>query len=224
MTMEGRLNKREALTQWNRWIESGHELENLAPQEDAVRAKLENIHKKHEHLIAKKKFFEYDVEFGISLHKLFSSIRLNSLRIMSDDGFWRYTSIIIAPHIVNYRHPDKADYYFKKPSRVWFKSIWWLIYLTWQGDYETTKKLLLSGKFTTDTTVALCERTGLEGTNIELYRAIVRKAGTVSNFGMTELRRIMKLNTVKSLVVEPSLCEGGVEGYVEGLYKNLDIK
>ena len=63
-----------------------------------------------------------------------------------------------------------------------------------------------------------------EGTNIELYRAIVRKAGTVSNFGMNELRRVMKLNTVKSLVVEPSLCDGGVEGYVEGLYQDLNIK
>ena len=222
--MEKKLNKREALTQWNKWLESNYALEVLSTQEEEFRKKLENIHKKHALLITKKKLFEYDVEYGISLHKLLSSLRLDSLRVMSDDGFWRYISIIVAPHIVAHRHPNKPEYYFKKPSRVWFKSIWWLIYLTWQGDYETTKSLLLSGKFTTDTTVAICERTGLEGTNVDLYRAIIRKAGTISNFGMEELRRVMKLNTVKSLVVEPSLFEGGVDGYVEGLYKDLNIK
>lgn len=222
--MVERLDRREALAQWNKWMESDHQLTKLPPQEEELRTKFESIHKKHEHLIAKKKFFEYDVEYGISLHKLLSSKRMDSLRTMSDDGFWRYISIIIAPHIVNHRHFDKPDYYFKKLSRVWFKSIWWLIYLTWQGDYNNTKQLLLSGRFSTDTTVAICERTGVEGTNIELYRAIVRKAGTVSNFGMNELRRVMKLNTVKSLVVEPSLCDGGVEGYVEGLYQDLNIK
>ena len=129
----------------------------------------------------------------------------------------------VAPHVVAQRHA-KPEYYFSKPNRVWLKCMWWLIHLTWQGDYESTKSLLLSGKFSTDSTVALCERTGSEGTNVELYRAIVRKGYEATKFRMEELRRVMKLNTVKSLVVEPSLYSGGVNGYAESLFKDLNIK
>ena len=73
-------------------------------------------------------------------------------------------------------------------------------------------------------TKRMCERTGLEGTNIDLYRAIIKKAMSISKFGSTELRRVMKLNTVKSLVVEPSLFKGGIDGCVNSLFRDLNIK
>jgi hypothetical protein len=89
---------------------------------------------------------------------------------------------------------------------------------------EETEKVLLSGKFSTDTTVAMCERTGLEGTNIQLYRAIVNKISTLEKFEAAQIKRVMKLNTVKSLVVEPELFNGGIAGYVNSLFEELNLR
>jgi hypothetical protein len=217
------ISKKEALSIWNEWNESGYQLRKLSASENKFRNELQLIQKRHSHLIAKNRNFEFDVKFAIDLHKLFNAKGLSTLRIMSDDGFWRYISLVIAPDIVESRHGHNPDYYFQKPNRVWLKSIWWLVYLSWQGTFELTETTLLSGKFSTDTTVAICERTGLEGTNIELYRAIIRKAYSIPKFGAMELRRVMKLNTVKSLVVEPSLSKGGLDGYVNSLFRDLNI-
>lgn len=217
------LSKKEALSIWNEWNENDYQLQILSAAENKFRTELQAIYKRHSLLLAKDKLFEFDVRFAIDLHKLFDAKCISSLRIMSDDGFWRYISLIIAPDIVAARHGYNPDYYFLKPNRVWLKSIWWLIHLAWQGTFEKTEETLLSGKFSTDTTVAICERTGLEGTNIELYRAIIRKASSIPKFGSMELRRVMKLNTVKSLVVEPALSHGGLEGYVDSLFNDLNI-
>ena len=217
------LSKIEALEVWNKWKEAEEVLLELDSFGTELRAGLESLSRKNEHYIQKRELFYYDVAYAIGLHKYFHSIKIDTLRNMSDDGFWRYLSVTVAPHVVAKRHV-KPEYYFSKPNRVWLKCMWWLIHLTWQGDYESTKRLLLCGKFSTDSTVALCERTGSEGTNVELYRAIVRKGYEATKFRMEELRRVMKLNTVKSLVVEPSLYSGGVEGYAESLFKDLNIK
>ena len=37
-------------------------------------------------------------------------------------------------------------------------------------------------------------------------------------------RIVMKLNTVKSLVVEPDLYEGGASGYVKSLFRQANIE
>lgn len=218
------ISKKEALSIWNAWCENSYQLPRLTATETTLRRELESIYNKHSHLIAKGKSFEFDVKYAIELHKLFNTKRISTLRNMSEDGYWRYLSLHIIPDIVAHRHGHNPDYYFMKPNRVWLKSIWWLIYLAWQGSFNDTERTLLSGKFSTDTTVAMCERTGLEGTNIDLYRAIIKKAMSISKFGSTELRRVMKLNTVKSLVVEPSLFKGGIDGYVNSLFRDLNIK
>lgn len=216
------LTKTEALASWNSWHESNFNLPELKTNNEIeLRNKIVSI---YENLKDDYDYFDYDVKFGIELMRLFDSCNLSSLRIMSNDGFWRYISLVIAPDIVAKRHAYKAEYYFEKPNRVWFKSIWWLVYLSWQGSLEETEKVLLSGKFSTDTTVAMCERTGLEGTNIQLYRAIVNKISTLEKFEAAQIKRVMKLNTVKSLVVEPELFNGGIAGYVNSIFEELNLR
>jgi hypothetical protein len=220
--MSKTLTKSEALATWNAWHENGFNPPELTTNNDKVlRNKIVSI---YESLKDGYKSFEYDVKFGIELMKLFDSLNISSLRLMSNDCFWRYISLVIAPDIVAHRHGYKVEYYFDKPNRVWFKSIWWLIYLSWQGSLAETERILLSGKFSTDTTVAMCERTGQDGTNIELYRAIVRKISTLEKFEASQIKRVMKLNTVKSLVVEPSLFDEGIKGYVNSLFEELNIR
>ena len=186
MSMIEIISKKEALSIWNTWCENSYQLPRLTASETALRQELESIFNKHSHLISKGKSFEFDVKYGIDLHKLFNTKRISTLRNMSEDGFWRYLSLQVIPDIVARRHGHKPEYYFSKPNRVWLKSIWWLVYLAWQGSFESTESTLLSGKFSTDTTVAIGERTGLEGTNIDLYRAIIKRAASSPKFSSTD--------------------------------------
>jgi hypothetical protein len=217
------ITKLEALQKWEEWNANDHKLGDLSDSEKKFRTDIKKIYDRHSGLLPKKAF-EFDVRFGEELHLLFQAKGLSSLRYMADDGFWRYLSVVIAPDIVAARHGYKEEYYFSRPGRVWFRCIWWLIHLSWQETYNNTTETLLSGKFSTDSTVAICERTGQDGINVELYRAIVRKISQIDKFDSKEIRRVMKLNTVKSSVVEPALTKDGLNGYVNRLFTDLGIR
>ena len=89
--------------------------------------------------------------------------------------------------------------------------------------YET-HDMLLSKNFTTDTIEALVERPGSEGYNVKLCRKIVEYYSRASYMGsMSELfRSVMKLNTARTMVMEPALCEDGIDGYVRALFTDLN--
>jgi hypothetical protein len=145
-------------------------------------------------------------------------------RLASDDGFWRYLSLRVVPDLVGERWGNtNADHYYTKPSRIWLKTMWWYFYLSFNKDVETTKEMLLSEAFSTDTILNLVERTGRSGTNISVYRNIMSKYASLEDVSDKVFRSIMKLNTVKAVVIEPVFSTGGVSGYVDSLFNELSL-
>ena len=178
-----------------------------------------------------------DANLGLELYNYFWSIKGFTLRTASDDDFWRYLSLKVAPDVVAQRWgKDNESHYWTMPSRIWFRSIWWYIHLAWQGNVESTKDLINCKHFTTDTILNFEERTGRKGTYVEAYRKILYYYGIIpdnvvrhykkaSASGNDDLFRVvMKLNTAKLLVIDPILYPGGVDGYARMLFHDAGVE
>jgi hypothetical protein len=162
-----------------------------------------------------------DVQVGIELYKHLEPSFLD-LRNAANDGFWKYMSMIVLPDIVYQRWQLNKDRYWARTNRIWLKTVWWYVHLSWQEDLETTKTYLLAKNLSTDTVVQLVERAGRHGYRVALYRCIMKR---LVEEGLTqdEFRALMTLNTVMTATVEPALYEGGVSRYVNWLVKRVRI-
>lgn len=228
------LSQQEAFTAMEEWIRNAPDLPDLGQNYKALRTELEELHRKAVEKAGKKgNGYELDVSMGLGLYNLLSHFPDFTMREASDDGFWRYLSLKVAPHLVKERWGlENEDHYWKKSIRIWFRSLWWYVHLSWQGSIEKTEDLLCCGNFDTDTILNLSERTGKEGTFIAARRELMRQFGqlspdTINGYAKKHseplFRVIMKLHTAKIMVMEPDLCEGGVEGYVTSLFEDAGI-
>ena len=173
-----------------------------------------------------------DYRFGLLLYDYLNKQKGFSLRVASNDGFWRFLSVKVSPDIVAQRWgKDNDSHFWSQPTRNWFRSIWWFVHLSWQGDIESTNKILSCPHFTTDTILNFEERTGRKGTNIEAYRNIIKWYAAVPKSYLKSrgknsddiFRVIMKLNTAKLLVMEPALYAGGEEAYAKSLFNDAGV-
>lgn len=178
--------------------------------------------------------YQIDLSFGIALKEYFENKPWFNLRVAADIGFWRFLSVCVIPDIVAKRWPDlNEDHFWKKPARIWLRSIWWFVFLGWTEDKSTTLRLLSRFMFDTDVILNTVERTGRKGTHIKLYNTILNVYASIpetlfKSFGKgkkseTLFRSVMKLNTAEILTMEPELCEGGVNGYVKGLFNSVGL-
>lgn len=180
--------------------------------------------------------YQKDVQFGVRLMSYLNDQTWFSLRLAADTDFWRYLSIMVVPDIVSDRNGyDNEDYFWKKPSRIWLKSVWAYSYFSWQGSDEQTIELLSKPMFNTDVKLNLVERSGRLGTDPALYRMIMKAYGSLSTSVIrdydsktktasdTLFRSVMRLNTAELLVKEPELCEGGIQGYVTELFGKFNV-
>ena len=167
--------------------------------------------------------YEIDVHYGLKLYDYLSQKGFNN-RGASDDGFWRYLSVAVIPHIVEKRWSrEQVEHFWNHTTRIWLSSIWWYVYLSWQGSIEATKETLLKPGFSTDTIMNLVERTGRDGTYVNVYRTIMKYQSQVKSDNANIFRAIMKLNTAKLMVIAPQLCPDKIDGYVKSIYAEKDI-
>ena len=225
------LGKQEAVVLWNSYQEIGWALPDLKGNYLIVRNDIVSLFNSvlEEGFILKT--YEFDAVFAVELFKYFSDQGIMNLRTASNDGFWRYLSLVVVPDLVKKRWDKEdsvsaglADHFFRKPNRIWLKSLWWYVYLSFNSDMETTRELLTSGSFSLDTVLNLVERSGRDGTNVELYRTIMSLYSKEAVCTDHNFRRIMKMNTVKSQVIEPMLVEGGINAYVQSIINELGIR
>lgn len=125
----------------------------------------------------------------------------------------------------------KKDYYIDAHI-----GIWWYVHLSWQGDMQTTAKVLETPCFTTDSILNLEERTGRKGTFINVYRYIMYYYSHIPQQVLDEynkntetqqddlFRIVMKLNTAKVMVVDPALYLGGEKEYVRSLFMDSGVR
>lgn len=225
------IGRKEAVLEWNRLEESQWTLPSLTAEYAQIRKDINDINNEIIARGIKIKSYEYDARFAISLYWYFISIGISSLRIAANDNFWRYLSLVVVPDIVKKRWAKSeaeegkmVDHFFARSNRIWLKNMWWYVHLSFQGDKEKTEEVLLTKDFSTDTILNLVERTGREGTNVELYRVIMEKYAHEAIHSNNSFRKMMVMNTVKSHVVEPMLCRGGIEGYVDQIIDELKIR
>ena len=210
-------------------------LPTLSDEYLAVRNDIESIFNNVKSTVDVSNKYQFDLRFGAYLKEYLDSKDWFTVRLSSNLDFWRYLSVYVIPHLVYERWEEKADdRYWKKPARIWLRSIWWFAYLGWNSDVDGTIKLLSADNLNTDVILNTVERTGRKGTHIETYRSILHiyaeldptqlKQYMPKSKSETLFRAVMKLNTAKLLVLEPSLCTGGADGYARNLYRSLGIQ
>ena len=143
-----------------------------------------------------------------------------SNRVAANDEIWRFLSIKVIPDIVHARWGMNASHFYQTSRRIWLKTIWWYIHLSWQNSIDETYKILIDN--TTDTILQLVERPGL-GYNVELFREIMKQYANYSDSSRNLFRTVLKLNTAKILTTSPELVDGGIEKYVDSLFKMAKV-
>lgn len=236
------LNRGDSQKAMAEWIENYPTLPSVDDSYVSIRNDLQEMNRQvrqdAENNASGKRSDNYyiDAHMGLALYKYLWEKPGFTLRTAADDGFWRYLSVKVVPDIVSQRWGrDNNDHFWSKPTRIWLRSIWWYVHLSWQGSYDSTKELLESPHFTTDTILNFEERNGRRGTCVEAYRYIiyfyskvpetVLKQFTRGKSGNSDdlFRVVMKLNTAKMMVMEPALCLGGEREYARTLFKDAGV-
>src|SRR5699024_2789395 len=86
--------------------------------------------------------YEFDLLFGLEVYEILNeSIGFNN-RVASNDDIWRYLMIRVIPDITHARWGKSEDRFFKTSRRIWLKTIWWYIELSWKDNKENTYEIL----------------------------------------------------------------------------------
>ncbi|WP_052962735.1 hypothetical protein [Pseudomonas fluorescens] len=159
----------------------------------------------------------FDVACGLVLYRVLGQAGFD-LRAAADNGVWRFLSVKLLPDLVakRWEHTPESRF-FSGRSRIWLRAIWWTVHLTWQGSEARTREILAT--VTTDTIVQLVERPGRAGFRVELTRQLFAERSQ-RNPSQEQFRAIMRLNTARILILEPSLHESGTLGYVRRLFND----
>lgn len=218
------LNKNESKIAMDEWINT-KKIPLLTDDYNKIRNEILAIYEE----VKDKKDYELDLYFGVKLYSYFNMIKGFNMRLASNDDFWRYLSLKVIPDIVAQRWGvDNASHYYERGTRIWLKSIWWYIHLSWQSDEESTIEILKNN--TTDEILNLVERAGRYGYYLNVYRNIMyffakipQERRYIATEGKSDrlFRRIMKLNTARCIVIEPPLYLGGEREYVKDLFNDL---
>lgn len=165
--------------------------------------------------------YSFDLSFGLELYSILNDEYNFKLRDAANDDIWRFLQLQIIPDIVFSRWGRNEERFYKANRRIWIKTLWWYVHLSWNNDKTSTYQLL--EKNTTDTIMNLVERPGL-GYDIELYRQIMRKYRQYcdgSNESRMLFRRVMIMNIARSATVSPKLIDGGLSNYVDKIFRDV---
>lgn len=169
------------------------------------------------HEVTKTASYFYDLNFGMELYMLMKDKYKFTVREASDDEIWNYISMCVIPDIIEERWGLSEARYFKESRRIWLKTIWWYIHLSWNQNKEQTLKILEG--LTTDEIVQLVERVGPYGYRVSFTRELMKELYEIDDSMKSRnlFRQIMKLNTARVKLVEPTLYPGGTKKYVKEL-------
>ncbi len=210
----------DLVAQWH-----AHSLTIENPDYEELRKKVIEV---YEEAATTENGYQIDLNVGLCLFELLNLEKGFSLVMANDDDIWRYLSCKIFPDITYERYPKPAKgdirlnkkRFFLHTRRIWLKTLWWYIFLAWQGDIKKTRDVLKD--FGTDTISDFIERTG-QGYRVLLYRQLMRSYAAVENKSTDLFNAISKQNLVNCRTVEPGLVEGAEKGYVDSLFKQLSV-
>lgn len=221
------LSRQESQRAIDEWKNNNKEIK-VEKEYIEIRSKLLEINREVTSKFTKE--YDIDLNFGMKLYALLNEIPGFSIRLAANDDFWRYLSVKIVPDIVAQRWGENNfSHFYDRSTRIWLRSIWWYIHLSWQEDEATTLEILKNN--TTDEILNLVERAGYSGYYINVYRNIMyfyskipeERKYIISDRNKTIrfFRKIMILHTARSTVMEPSLYIGGEREYVRKIFIDL---
>ena len=170
-----------------------------------------------------------DLRVGLCLYQLMPLGKDFSIISANDDDIWRYISVRIMPDITYLRYPDPAKgdirinskRFYRGTRRIWLKTLWWYVHLSWQGSEKKTFDILKNNA--TDNINKLIETPG-KGYRLSLYRNMVREYAETAPHKAKDFAAITKLNNVKCMSVEQELIAGGEKQYVSQLVAEVTQK
>lgn len=216
----------DAATRWR-----AHDIPNVAECYGEVRgAALAAFKMAGGDSVASEKMYPVDVEVGLALYWALGRMGFDPVD-GEDDGIWRYLTIKVLPDLTYLRYPkpdkevmDRGGWinekrFYSHTRRIWPKTLWWYVHLAWQGDEDSTRDAILGN--TSDIISHFIETPG-RGYRLDLYRSLMRQYRASDVYGDTKVfNAAMKLNGARCNTLEPSLCEGGVDGYCRRLFEEL---
>ncbi len=235
------LTRGQAQEAMDEWIKNYPSLPSIDSDFKQLRADIQLLNEKVRKEIedipdVKKEDYYLDYRLGLLLYEYFINQPGFSMRVAANDGFWRFLSVKVVPDVVAQRWgKDNDSHFWSQPTRIWLRSIWWFVHMSWQGSLAETEKVLSCKHFSTDTILNFEERTGRKGTQLEVYRQIIKLYSQVpeeilkeyargkSNNSDDLFRIVMKLNTAKMMVMDPALYLGGEQEYAKDLFNDAGV-
>lgn len=168
--------------------------------------------------------YHSDVEVGLALYEFLSKHGFSVVLAETDD-WWRFLSVRLFPDLTYSRYPADATErintkrFFSHTRRIWLKTLWWYVHLSWQGSVESTREVLV--KLGTDAISQLIERSKA-GYRTDISRALMKRYSCESSWcDSKKFQRTMALHLIKVDSVEPSLVDGGVSGYAQQVFDEV---
>jgi hypothetical protein len=163
-----------------------------------------------------------DLNVGLCLYQLMPLGKDFSIIQANDDNLWRYISVKVMPDITYIRNPepDKGSIrmahkrFYSHTRRIWLKTLWWYIHLSWQGSPEATYEVLKDNFV--DNINKLIETPG-RGYRLSLFRSMMLEYSKTGPHFSKDFAAFTKLNNAKCVSVEPELTAGGVSAYAQNL-------
>jgi len=177
-----------------------------------------------------RKMYPIDVEVGLDVYDYLFKNGFTAVEA-SDDDIWRFISIKLFPDLTYLRYPDpekearerggriNRKRFFSHTRRIWIKTLWWYVHLSWQGSVDATRKALAGNGATI---ISHFIETPGKGYRVDLYRALMRHYASRDDKGDKLFRSVAKLNGAECRNIEPALLPGGVAEYCSILFAKVE--
>ena len=177
-----------------------------------------------------KKTYLLDLRMGLKLYQLLPPGKDFSVIQSNDDDIWRYISVKVMPDVTYLRYPNPEKgvreaggrlnhkRFYAATRRIWLKTLWWYIHLSWQGSAEKTFEVLKNNS--TDNINKLIETPG-RGYRLKLFRNMMLEYSKTSLHTTDDFLAFTKLNNAKCVSVEPALTFGGEQEYARKLLEEI---
>ena len=170
-----------------------------------------------------------DLRVGIALYQLLPIGDDFTVVMANDDDIWRYISVRVMPDITYLRYPDpekgsvriNQKRFYSHTRRIWLKTLWWYIHLSWQGNAEDTFEVLKNNG--TNIISHFIERPG-RGYRLKLFREMMYVYSKQPGQKDKLFRAAAKLNRARCVNVEPALTFGGERKYAEILFDEVSVQ
>lgn len=176
-----------------------------------------------------KKMYPIDVEVGLALYCYLERHGFSLVDAANDD-IWRYLSIRVFPDLTFFRYPEpeaqakeqgcrlNRKRFYSHTRRIWIKTLWWYVFLSWQGSAEATRLAIESNG---SNIISHFIETPGKGYRVELYRTLMKMYSTNPDKKDKLFRAVAKLNGAECRNIEPDLMPGGVEEYCRVLFDKV---